>query len=670
MRYDFTRLCLKASAQQISCEMAEIEKTYRGAVRNITGGSFQRSFEELSKADGEAAFRSIQCVLPSLVSGDADARKASVDAKMKLTKMWSDTYTCPRLYNLILNSKDSWSSPEEQQLVTRTLQEFRKNGMEISNITDRAECNKLQNRISDIELQCEQAINENVSNVLFSKDELKGVPEDVVSSLPIDEKSGKLLASTKAPVRVPIMQNASIRETRKKMYSVASEICSTTNGPLINELVFKRSKAAKLAGYKSHADKVLSAKTAGSFTIAMTFCTDIIKQLKTKQEEELAELSEAAGHPIETWDITYYTEKLKSKKRGFDSTSLKFHFPLKKTLKKVLSVYNELLDISVEEDNTLPKWADDVMTFKLFTKNKNGSKRLKGYFYLDLFPRDGKYGHQMILPLSPCFDQCLPACCFVGNLPKPSSGAPDSYLLLDEVRTLFHELGHVMHCLLTNTKHSILSWSWDMVPWPGGVEQDFLEVPSTMFEKWMLCPEVVERVSSPNPTTSEPISLEKVKLLNERRNDYEVVSHLARYYAMSVVDLRLHADDITESIDSQKVFIDTVQQYTGLQLPPTSNPPASWYHILRGYDAGYYGYGWADAYAQDLFVKFKESGVLNAETGAKLRSCILEPGATETAPKMLKSFLGRPANSKAYLIEIGACEPDSDDQQIKRPKND
>eukprot|EP01060_Flectonema_neradi_P033309 TRINITY_DN5563_c0_g1_i1.p1 TRINITY_DN5563_c0_g1~~TRINITY_DN5563_c0_g1_i1.p1 ORF type:complete len:688 (+),score=111.04 TRINITY_DN5563_c0_g1_i1:309-2066(+) len=585
--------------------------------------------------------------------------------------MWSKTYSCPRLYEIMLNNKDSWGSAEEKQLVARTLQEFRKNGMEIKNEGDRTDYNKLHNRITDIELECEQNINENITNVPFTKEELKGVPEDVIASLPTDPATGKLLASTKAPVKLPIMESAVYRETRKKMYTVASEICSAVNGPLINELVYTRFNAAKLAGYSCHADKVLSAKTATNFSTAMSFCTDILDKLRDSHTQQIAELSKEAGHDIASWDIRFYTEKLKSKSRGFDSSSLKVHFPLKPTLKKVLAVYNDLLNVSVEEDPSMQKWADDVMTYKLYVFNDAGEKVLKGYFYLDLFPRDGKYSHQMILPLAPCFEECIPACCFVGNLPKPHPGAADSYLLLDEVRTMFHELGHVMHCLLTTTKYSILSWSWDMVPWPGGVEQDFLEVPSTMFEKWMLCPEVVEKVASPDPKTNQTIPLDKVILLNEKRNEYEIVSHLGRYFAMAIVDLRLHSENITKATDAQKVFIDTVKEFTGLQLPPSCNPPASWYHILRGYDAGYYGYGWADAYAQDLFVSFKKSGVLDKETGSKLRSCILAPGATQNAPDMLQAFLGRPANSEAYLIEIGACEdPDTDKPQVKRPKKE
>merc|ERR1719210_364233 len=161
----------------------------------------------------------------------------------------------------------------------------------------------------------------------------------------------------------------------------------------------------------------------------------------------------------------------------------------------MLAVYSDLLGLTFQRCPSLPTWHEEVVAFEV---QRDGD--VVGHLYLDQFPRDGKFGHQMIVPLAPSFvdcatgQRCVPACVNISNLPRPLGDKP-SLLHFSEMKTLFHEFGHAMHCLCTTTQLSVLSWAWPMVPWPGGVEQDFLEVPSMALEKFACEPSLLARVA-------------------------------------------------------------------------------------------------------------------------------------------------------------------------------
>merc|ERR1712228_832946 len=170
-----------------------------------------------------------------------------------------------------------------------------------------------------------------------------------------------------------------------------------------------------------------------------------------------------------------------------------------------------------------------------------------GHLYLDQFPRDGKFGHQMIVPLAPSFvdtatgARCVPACANISNLPRPIGDKP-ALLRYQEMHTLFHEFGHAMHCLCTRTKYSILSWAWPMVPWPGGVEQDFLEVPSMALEKFANERSVLTRLAKhysgdPKAPDIEESTIQTIMALDR----WMTGTYQSRYFAMSLTDLLLHS---------------------------------------------------------------------------------------------------------------------------------
>jgi len=328
----------------------------------------------------------------------------------------------------------------------------------------------------------------------------------------------------------------------------------------------------------------------------------------------------------------------------------------------LLDVYSELLGLSFQKSSSLPTWHDDVVAFEVLRGDE-----VVGHLYLDQFPRDGKFGHQMIVPLAPSFvdsgsgERCVPACVNISNLPRPQGDTP-ALLRFAEMETIFHELGHAMHCLCTTTEFSILSWAWPMVPWPGGVEQDFLEVPSMALEKYACEPVMLARVAqhysgSDTAPTLDSGTIEKIQALEK----WMVGMDKSKYFAMALFDMKAHSQappytfDGKEGLSVQELFASILEKHTRLQRLPGTHMCASWYHLVIGYDAGYYGYGWSDVYAADVFnaMLCSPSGLLSHETGQKLRDEILGPCATRSGGDMLQSFLGRAPSSDAWCERNG-----------------
>lgn len=468
----------------------------------------------------------------------------------------------------------------------------------------------------------------------------------------------------------------------------ASQQRCEKNGPLLEEILSLRQKAAERLGFRCHAERVTSQKMAGTADAVRQFCEDMQRRLRPLRDAELLKLSsrkqrqdadpEASSrkrrldeaepcqteadspvvHCLDAWDVSYYTDLLQREELHLDDAKVKEFFPLEGTIQRILEVYSELLGLKFERNAGLPVWHEEVVAFEV---KECKSDRLVGHLYLDQFPRDGKFAHQMILPLAPGFTsigeecvKCVPACVNISNLARPEGGRP-ALLRLTEMKTLFHELGHAMHCLCTQTRFSILSWAWPMVPWPGGVEQDFLEVPSMALEKFAGEPSLLHRVArhfSGDGSKLDAAAIEQIQKLER----FMAGTQESRLISMSMIDLLLHSQAPPYSFDGKaglsppELYRLVVEKCTSLKQLPNTNFCASWYHLYIGYDAGVYGYAWSDVFAADIFESMRtcQTGPLSAETGERLRSQILEPCATKPGFDMLRGFLGREPSVDAW----------------------
>lgn len=673
---------------------ALVAETSPALAKEPKGALFDATFGRLANIDGHAALASAELTLPALVCGDVQARTASSEAKKSLQQMWSRAYARADVYERLLAAKDAAETAEQERLVKLVLGRFQHAGAALGDIAAREEQGRLDARAASLAFEIEQNINEDCTAVVLTETELVGCDAAFVKSLPVaddKERDGQVrrACSLKAPVLTPILKRAGCGETRRKLLEASQRKCMERNGPLLDALLQARHAAATNLGFPSHADRMLAPKMAGSAQDATDFCVDMLARLSPLRDAELDKLrarkaaegskrrkreedrpadgaqqgdDENSQVDLKRWDVAFYDDILMREELSLDDEKLKEFFPLEGTIDRMLDIYSELLGLVFKRSSALPTWHAEVVAFEVCEGHE-----VVGHLYLDQFPRDGKFAHQMIVPLAPSFtddaagERCVPACANISNLPRPVDGQP-ALLRFEEMRTLFHELGHAMHCLCTRTRYSELSWAWPMVPWPGGVEQDFLEVPSMALEKFATEGPVLARIARHFSGAPEAPELGAATIQSlEARDKWMVGTQQSRYFAMALADLLLHARgppyafEGQEGLSAQELFARVVATHTRLEALPATHPCASWYHLVIGYDAGYYGYGWSDVVAADIFDAMRQEpkGLLSEEVGRKLKEELLGPCATIAGKDISRKFLGREPTSDAWCRRQG-----------------
>jgi thimet oligopeptidase len=290
----------------------------------------------------------------------------------------------------------------------------------------------------------------------------------------------------------------------------------------------------------------------------------------------------------------------------------------------------------------LDTWHPDVRSYAV---RDRASGELLAHFHMDLFPREGKYSHAAAFTLVPGRrlpegSYQKPMSAIVANFTKPAADRP-SLLQHSEVETLFHEFGHILHQVLTRA---------ELVRFAGSsTETDFVEAPSQIMEHWTWRPEVLATFAR-HYETGEPIPESLVKAMVEARN-LNVALTTLRQVQFGVFDMGIHGEGAADA-DLDEIH----RRATEVSLLPLHEGtffPASFGHMLGGYDAGYYGYLWSEVYGDDMFSRFEAEGVTSPEVGADYRRAILEAGGTRDGMDLLVDFLGREPSNEAFLRKLG-----------------
>eukprot|EP00668_Euglena_longa_P000773 GGOE01000932.1.p1 GENE.GGOE01000932.1~~GGOE01000932.1.p1 ORF type:complete len:692 (+),score=161.22 GGOE01000932.1:92-2077(+) len=647
-RWNFTR-----TAKQITDCLADVKRSYNTALDAIAAAprlcDFDSTFGAFARAEGSAAAVAAQLSLPALVAVDPAARAASSAAKEELRGLFTAAHSRVDVYEVLAAVQEEPPTPQAARLKAKVLSAFQRSGCGLPNELRRrvAELSAEEGRISGL---FEQHLNEDVSTVSLELGEMEGISKSLLDSLPPDPKDpSRLLLGLKAPKRTPFLQQATNPRARQHVLAAADMVGMDHNAPLLERLVQVRHERASLLGFPSHAHFRLAEAMAGNPEAVQTFLhnmADRLEQLLNSDLNALKALKAAdgqaagipAGGPLEAWDVQFYGERLRKQKYGVDQEALRKWFPLSHVRDAMFHVYESMLGLSfrsipADDAPTGLLWHPEVEFFAV-TDTRDG--HLVGHFLLDLFSRPGKFGHQCVVALAPCLGlsapEDRPVCAMLGNLSAPTATSP-SLLRPMEVETLFHEFGHVMHALCTAVPYSRLSWTWPMMPWPGGVEQDFLEVPSMALQHFVYDAAVVRRLASPKPASEVGDS--------DDRLDDDTVRRLSqtRYASAGLLYRLWHAvmSDVSGILQVQGTFL-----------------PASWYHPVIGYDAGYYGYLWAEVVAADILHQFELQGnLLDPDLGRKFRSTILEPCAAQSGAEMARSFLGREPDESAFFKLLG-----------------
>lgn len=490
---------------------------------------------------------------------------------------------------------------------------------------------EIKKTISDLCSEFNQNLgNENYSENI-SKDELIGLPDDFINSRLQPDSTVKI--TLKYPDIVPIMEYCKNRELRKRMCMLFKSRCIKENTPLVSQTYKLRAEIADIFEVANYSDYKLSKSMAGSTQTVNNFLTDLLNKVKPLLLNDLDVLDKMAQQDnitkLELWDISYYSRIYVESTCDFNKEELKKYFPVSRVISGTFEIYQKLLGFNFIKlsDLTDTFWHDSV---ELYQVNDTTSNNPIGYFYLDLYPRDGKYGHAACFPFITKSDKTLPVATMGCNFGKGT-------LTFDEVETFFHEFGHVMHHLSSeSTIKDSASFS---------CEHDFVETPSQMFEEWCYFKESLELMSEQLPD-------EMVEKLNKSRKLLQGY-HYARQLLFGHYDMYVHSAQFINDGLTPKMAFDKLQKSI-LLLDPMENTsePASFGHLMGGYESGYYGYAWSLVYAKDLFEMFKEQGLLNPMLGARLRKEVLAQGSMRKSMDSIKIFLGREPSNVSFINSI------------------
>jgi len=389
---------------------------------------------------------------------------------------------------------------------------------------------------------------------------------------------------------------------------------------------------------------------AGGAERVKGFLSELADKLRPLLEEELKDMRElkvADGAPdptIYAWDRAYYCKRLEERRYQVDHEVLKQYFPLETVKEGLLAIYQNLLGLTFATEAPLEAaaWHKDVRAFRV---TDTASGELVGFFYTDLHPRDGKYGHAACFGLQPACELrgawMPPVAACVCNFPSPRDGGGAALLSHREVETFFHEFGHVMHQLCSKATMARFSGT--------RVERDFVEAPSQMLENWCWERESLCRMSCHHETAA-PLPEELLAaLLAAKKANAGVVN--MRQIALASFDQAIHT---APEADTAQVFARLSQELLQVPASPGTNMAATFGHMAGGYDAQYYGYMWSDVYSADMFEsRFLKEGILSPVTGMSYRKEILEPGGSRDAMDSLKAFLGREPIQEPFLRSKG-----------------
>ncbi|KAJ9048505.1 metalloendopeptidase [Entomophthora muscae] len=380
---------------------------------------------------------------------------------------------------------------------------------------------------------------------------------------------------------------------------------------------------------------------------------DSLKEYGKKELPTLLEMKkefEPNATQVDSWDLNFCKNQLLKTRFKVDRDLVKEYFPLDHVTAKMLDIYQDVLNLDFERVKHDPQpWNHETPEdVKLIRVRDRDSKELMGYFYLDLFPRTGKYSHAACFPLQPgCKLEGdkyqVPVAAMVANFSKPTASSP-SLLRHSELTTYFHELGHVMHCICSKTKWARFHGT--------SVEGDFVEAPSQMLENWCWDASVLKKLSS-HHVTKEPIPDDLTKSLILAKNAGVGMFYLRQLF-FGVFDMHIHSIEKDEKCDTTELYLKLRKEVSLVGGQQGTYPASTFGHLMGGYDAGYYGYLWSEVFSSDMFVtKFKPLADIAApKAGADYRKYILRPGSSRDGMDMLKDFLGREPSQDAFQDSI------------------
>lgn len=594
------------------------------------------------------------------VLGSRDWRDAYNEALPLLTEHGteiSQNALLQRAYARVGEALPEGTSESYRSAVDQALRDFRLAGVDLPDAT--------KNRFKEImqSLAAAQASFEhNVQDAsdawslhVTEEEDLNGVPQQTIdraaeSALEHELSGWRFVLDY--PTFDAIMKHAHNRQLREKLYrawvtrgSDQGDDDRWDNNENIETILALRHELANLVGFENFAEYSLATKMAGSTEEVLSFLQELATRSRASAKEEFQALTDFAGMKLEPWDMTFWMEKFKQAKYSVSNEELRQYFPAQTVIAGLFDLAAKLYGVHLVEQEDIAVWHTDARYYSVLSADG----ALIGGFYTDLYARSGKRSGAWI-------DDCvnrqdlagssvLPVGFLVCNFP-PLDDAGQSLLTHDDVVTLFHEFGHMLHHLLTRIELPSIS-GINGVPW------DAVELPSQFMENFAWHFDVLQNCSS-HHVTGEPLPREVFDKLENSRNAGAGLAML-RQLELGMFDFRLHAEySPGDPVNALEVLAEVRDEVSLIEQPAYNRLPHAFSHIFAGgYAAGYYSYKWAEVLAADAFSAFEEAGIFDPDTAKRFRSEILEIGGSRDILDAYVAFRGRKPTIDALLRQDG-----------------
>jgi thimet oligopeptidase len=647
LRFDLSRPEMRTAYRDASA-------TLDGALKAIADtpvpqANFANTVLAQEKAVGDYSRAMVPLVFQAHVSADKGVRMTAQAIEKVMNRRFVELGMRKDLYERVeaAAAKGEALDAPDQKLLDKAVRDFRDNGLALDEEA-RTRLKAVQTKLNDLSARFEININESKDFLAVDEAGLEGLPADYKASL---EKTvdGKYKISLDYPTYVPFMRYAKSGELRLALNHKYENRAVPENLPILKEGLELRREAALILGYKDYPTMALKDRMAKTPAIVAAFLARLTDKVKARAQAEMAAVLEVkrrddpSATEIGDHERGYYSRILREEKFSYDAEEVRQYFPVDRVVEGVLKVYQKSLGVTFRELKGGPVWHPDVRLFEI----TGADGKVKGHFYLDLYPREGKYTHAAAFPLlmgrrvPGGYD--LTAAAMVANFPKAIPGKP-ALLPHAEVETFVHEFGHLMHQTLTKARHMSFSGT--------SVALDFVEAPSQMLENFAWERDVLDEISGRWDTGEKLPKALFDKMLKARRFNQGVQT--LQQIAMAAADMALHT---LVPADPSAEFNRVVAEITGMPAAPGGNSAASFGHLMGGYGAGYYSYLWSLVFAKDIFSIFKRDGVLNPAVGGRYRTAILETGSERTEQESMTDFLGRAPNEDAFMKSLEDDEP-------------
>jgi oligopeptidase A len=586
-----------------------------------------------------------------------DAYNASLPLMTEHATELSQNKQLQQAYQHIADSMPEGATPAMHMLVEQELRDFRLAGVALPE-KEKARYKELMQELAATQARFDQNVQDATDAWHFHATEeaqVAGLPEQDVERA--RQQAAELghdgwWLKLDYPSYHAVMTHGDDRNLRASFYKAWATRASDEgddeqwdNSEAIEKILALRHEAALLVGFRNYAEYSLATKMADNVSEVLDFLAELADRTRAAAQKELDSIQEIADVRLEAWDVSYYLEKLKQKKFSISDDELRQYFPATKVQAGLFNLAEKLYGINVTKQSGVCAWHEDVSYYEV----SDNEGQLLGSFYTDLYTRKGKRGgawmDECVIRKNLAGDATPPVGYLVCNYSPPDAEGV-SLLTHNDVLTLFHEFGHMLHHLLTRVDFPSIA-GINGVPW------DAVELPSQFMENFAWHHEVLEQCSA-HHRSGASLPQEIFDRLHRSRH-FGMALAMLRQIEFALFDFRIHANyDPAKGAQALTVLEEVRKDVALINYPAYNRSPHSFAHIFAGgYAAGYYSYKWAEVLAADAFSAFEESGIFDKETAARFRAEILEVGGSRDIMEAYVAFRGRKPTLDALLRQSG-----------------